>query len=363
MPRPCCPWAGREGAAGTLMPFARLPRHPRGCGVFHLITIKNTNLWKMSLKQRQALSQSSESVSWRCRAPRAGGERDLLLFLPFLRGDGWRPRPSLLRLRGRAGLRLPLPAEDPVSCRRRAPCRGAAECCCAFRPWCLQKRQKLQRSQWARQRGGSGGGKGILESQERPTEHPDHVALLNPSSQPSYLLSRSGEESEDDGAASFLECFSLSFFFSFLCFFFFLFFFSFFFSFLDFLLLSGLQGRDQAMRIPALCIPLAPKTHPHPFPGTSHHIPPLPKRSPQRLFRLIHRDAKQAQCQTEPWKHFVKYFPYKPGHFWWFPTEVGKILTVPPPPSPPFPASSWRQMSLGCWRLSGARVGGEKNTE
>lgn len=107
-----------------------------------------------------------------------------------------------------------------------------------------------------------------------PDASHDHVALLNPSSrfplmvppsQPSYLLSRSGEESEDDGAASFLECLSLSFFFSFLCFFFLLFFFSFFFSFLDFLLLSGLRGRDQAMRIPALCIPLAPKTHPHPF--------------------------------------------------------------------------------------------------
>lgn len=77
------------------------------------------------------------------------------------------------------------------------------------------------------------------------------------------------------------------------------------------------------------------------FPGTSHHIPPLPRRSPQKLLGMIQADAEQAQCQTEPWKHFVKYFPQDPGHFWWFPTRVGKILTVSPPPSPPFPASSW----------------------
>lgn len=112
------------------------PRHPRGCDVFHLTTLKNINLWKVSLKQSQTPSQSSESVSWRWRTPRVGGDRDLLLFLPLRRGDGWRPRPSLLllllRLRRRAGLgpgSLPLP-EDSVSCRRRLPA--------AFLPWCLR---------------------------------------------------------------------------------------------------------------------------------------------------------------------------------------------------------------------------------
>lgn len=97
----------------------------------------------------------------------------------------------------------------------------------------------------------------------------------------------------------------------------------------------------------------------------SRHIPPHPsfaKEKPTEAFLgMIQRDAKQAHCQTEPWKHFVRYFLQNPGHFWWFPTKLGEILTVSPPPSPPFPASSWSQMSLGCWRLSDARVGeGEK---
>lgn len=134
---------------------------------FNLITLENKNLWKISLKQPQAPSQSSESVSWRCRTPRAGGERLLLLFLPFLRGVGWRPRPSLLRLRRRAGLRpeSPLLPEDSVSCRRRLPCREPSECCCVFLRSCLRGRQQ----------GDSGGEKGVLENREMPTGH-----LLNP---------------------------------------------------------------------------------------------------------------------------------------------------------------------------------------
>lgn len=121
-------------------------------------------------------------------------------------------------------------------------------------------------------------------------------------------------------------------------------------------------GKRSSNENPCIVHPSGSKnSSPSLFPGTSHHIPPLPKRSPQKLLGMIQRHAKQAQCQEELRKHFVKYFPQKPGYFWWFPTEVGKILTVSPPPSPPFPASSWRQVSLGCWRLSGARVGeGEK---
>lgn len=157
MPRPCCPPhplllpLGEQGRGcwhHTLnAPCQTPPQHPRGSDFFfNLITLKNINLCKISLKQPQAPSQSSESVSWRCRTPRAGGERLLLLFLPFLRGDGWRPRPSLLRLRRRAGLRpeSPLLPEDSVSCRRRLPCRDASECCCIFLRWCLRGQRESE---------------------------------------------------------------------------------------------------------------------------------------------------------------------------------------------------------------------------
>lgn len=60
----------------------------------------------------------------------------------------------------------------------------------------------------------------------------------------------------------------------------------------------------------------------------SRHIPPHPsfaKEKPTEAFLgMIQRDAKQAHCQTEPWKHFVRYFLQNPGHFWCFPPNREK---------------------------------------